>query len=146
MSRKAEQIVGDKLRNALMIVWLASKYDKNLSVSELRRMSGYDSSGLYSAMESGWFKQETEKIVLTDKAVVYLYENLIQTHSLIKTILVYIAIFPLLNLFDWYLITSFNINLFYNPLASIASIILLLLLAFNWYRVVWWTLRRKSDN
>jgi hypothetical protein len=84
MSRDDKQIKGDKLRNAILLVWLASKYDKNLSAAKLRRIIGYDSSGLYSASESGWFKQEKDKIVLTDKANSYLHETLLKPHSNIR--------------------------------------------------------------
>ena len=144
MNKDDIQIVGDKLRNAILIVWLASKYDKQLSASELRRIIGYDSSGLYSASESGWFKQEKDKIVLTDASNSYLHEKLIKPYSIVRTILIYIALFPLINFLDWYLLTSFNINMIYHPLASITSCVFCLLIALNWYRIVWWILKRKG--
>jgi hypothetical protein len=145
MSRDDKQIKGDKLRNAILIVWLASKYDKNLSAAKLRRIIGYDSSGLYSASESGWFKQEKDKIVLTDKANSYLHETLLKPHSNIRTLLIYFAFVPAINFLDWYLLTSFNINMSYHPLVSIAFFILFLLIALNWYRLVWWTFKRKGN-
>lgn len=144
MSKNEDQISGDKLRNAILVIWLASKYDKNLPKSDLRRISGYDSSGLYSAIEAGWFKEEQDKVVLTDKAVSYLKKNIIEFRRVIKILLVFIGFFPLMNFLDWYLLTFKNINLIYEPISSIASTILLLLLALNWYRLEWWFLKRKA--
>ena len=40
-----EEIIGDKLRKALIIVWLANKFDRKIQISKLRRSIGYDSSG-----------------------------------------------------------------------------------------------------
>ena len=71
----APEIVGDKLRKALMIVWLANKFDRNIQISKLRRLIGYDSSGLYSAIDSGWFKEENGRLLLTEKANSYLQKK-----------------------------------------------------------------------
>lgn len=144
MAKSEDQIYGDKLRNAIMVIWLASKYAKNMSKSELRRISGYDSSGLYSAIESGWFREEGNTVILTEKAISYLKRNLLEYRTMIRTLFVFITIFPFINLLDWYLLTFHNINLVYNPLSSIASAIPILLIALNWYRIEWWLIKRKS--
>ena len=141
---KEKEIVGDKLRKALVVVWLANKYDKNIQTAKLRKIIGYDTSGLYSARETGWFKEEEGRLVLTEKAGLYLQENLLLPHIITRRLLSYIAIFPLLNFIQWILLNYFNILLFADPLASLASIALLVLFILNWYRIYWWVLKRKK--
>lgn len=145
MSNSEPEIVGDKLRNAILVVWLASKFDKNTSKSELRRITSYDSSGLYSAIEAGWFKEEQDRLVLTDKAIIYLRKNLVEQRTLSRMLLAILGFFPMMNFADWYMLTFLNVKVIYNPIASIASASLFLIVAFNWYRLEWWTLRRKAN-
>ena len=146
MSDAPEEIIGDKLRKALIIVWLANKFDRKIQISKLRRLIGYDSSGLYSAMDSGWFKEENGRLLLTEKANSYLQKNLLTTHSLIRRLLTYMAVFPLINLFQWFLLTYYNLYLVFNPYGLLAAIFILFFFAMNWYRIYWWLIKTKNSE
>ena len=140
----APEIVGDKLRKALMIVWLANKFDRKIQLSKLRRLIGYDSSGLYSAIDSGWFKEENGRLLLTEKANSYLQKKLLTTHNLIRSLLTYMAVLLLGNLFQWFLLTYYGVYLVFTPYALLAVIFILLFLVINWYRFCWWLIKTKK--
>jgi len=97
-------------------------------------------------MDSGWFKEENGRLLLTEKANSYLQKNLLTTHSLIRRLLTYMAVFPLINLFQWFLLTYYNLYLVFNPYGLLAAIFILFFFAMNWYRIYWWLIKTKNSE
>jgi len=143
MSNEPE-IVGDKLRKAIFIVWLSNKFEKGISRAELRRLSGYKSSGLYSAKEEGWFTENDKgKLGLAPEAELYLEKNLISPHKIIKLLLSYLLLFISLLIIQEFLVLKYEMLLRFNIFGStIAAIILILIIVF-WYRIFWFLEKRS---
>lgn len=140
------RIKGDKLRKAMFVVWLANKFDKGISKSELARLSGYKGTGLYSASEHDWFKEgpDDDMIRLTEKAELYLKENQLKTYDLAKMLFVVMTYFlGLLALQDIFL-DVFNLEFKYEWQHLFPVIIVFIIVIRYFYRIVWYFMKRKK--
>ena len=131
---------GDKLRNAILVIWLANKFEKGISKSELARISGYKGTGLWSASEHDWFIENPEDnmIKLTEKAESYLKKNQLDTFYYARMVLVTIAYLLGILAAQDILMDTFNFALKYEWQHLSLPIIFLILVITNFYRIIWY--------
>jgi len=134
----SSEIVGDKLRKAILIVWFLNKFNDSMPTAMIRRMAGYQGSGVYSAMESGWFREEGGRIELTTEAELYCEKNILPKYKIARMFFIYTAYTLILLLVNEYLIINYGLMLrftFYSVL-----IVFLFIMAFwgFFYRIIWY--------
>lgn len=139
-------VKGDKLREAMRVVWFANKFEKGISTSELSRMSGYSSTGIWSAIEHGWFKEapEDKMIQLTDKGELYLKEKLLTSFELLRMVFALITSFLMFLALQDIFLDVFNIPLKYEWEHLFPSIVFLAVVYYFYYRIVWIVRKRKK--
>ena len=130
------EVRGDLLRKAIFVVWLANRYNKTISVSELTRIAGYSSSGIYSAKETGWLKINGN-VTLPQKRELYLEKNILYYHKAVKQITLSILIFTIMMILQRYAYDQYNIILIGSPILLYTSAIILIFLYIFWYRLLW---------
>lgn len=142
---KEPEIVGDKLRRALFIVWLATKFEKKISIADLRRLSGYSSSGIYSAKEAGWFTENKDGCIrVTDKGELYLEKNQLVVYKSIRQFMVSLLFFLFYLLIQKLSYQYFGILMMSRVSWLIMSMIIILIMIFFWYRIIWFLEKRAT--
>ena len=137
------EVRGDLLRKAIFVVWLANRYNKTISVSELTRIAGYSSSGIYSAKETGWLKINGN-VTLPQKSELYLEKNILYYHKAVKQITLSILIFTIMMILQRYAYDQYNIILIGSPILLYASAIILIFLYIFWYRLLWIVTKNRA--
>ncbi len=140
------RVRGDTLRKAMVVVWLANKFEKGISKSELARISGYKGTGLWSASGHDWFIESPEdKIIkLTEKAELYLKENQLNTFYYARMVFITVAyLLGFLALQD-ILMDAFNYALKYEWQYLSPAIIFCILVITYFYRILWYFTKRKK--
>ena len=140
---EGSEIKGDKLRRAILIIWLANKFDEQLSISDLRRLCGYTGSGIYSAKEAGWFIEKEGKFIeLSEKGQLYLEKNILVLYRTVKLLIIF-SIFPLsLLLIQKLMYKNLNILLLFNEYSLCIAIILFIFMFIYLYRIMWFFEKR----
>ena len=135
------EIVGDKLRKAILIVWFLNKFNENMPKATIRRMAGYQGSGIYSAMESGWFKEEQGKIILTTEAELYCEKKILTNLKIVQFFFIYAAYTLALLIVNEYLIIKFGIMIRFNFYTTSIAFIIIIAFWFLFYRIMWYMLK-----
>ena len=138
-------IKGDKLRDAIFIVWLANKFDRDIQTADLRRLSGYAGSGMYGGKESGWFTEnEKGSLGLTEKGELYLRTKLLGSHDIVRGLFLYVALTFLMMLIQNYLYYEYNYTLIYKRTTLALASTTFILFYLVWYRFNWFFIKRKT--
>ena len=141
----APELVGDKLRQAILIVWFLNKFNENISTAAIRKMAGYEGSGIYSAMESGWFKVENGVITLSPDAELVCEKKILPKFKIARTFILYLAYTPLLLILNEYLVRKYSLMLRFNYEVTLVTIFVALICWLFFYRIAWFNIKRKKE-
>jgi len=137
--KKPVEARGDKFRKFLFAVWLANKYEKNISTVNLGKIAGFKGPGGPQAIkESRWVKEDINLgISLTKKGESYLKDNILYIHKAIRQILQSFLVFILLMIIQRYMYDSFGIILIGNFWFLVLSALIIIVIHVFWYRLLW---------
>lgn len=141
---EAPEIVGDKLRNAILIVWFLNKFNEDISTAAIRKMAGYEGSGVYSAMDRGWFIVESGVIKLTPAAELYCEKKILPRFKIARVFILFLAYTPLLLLLNEYLIRTYGLMLRFNYEVMLVTIFVAFFCWLFFYQLVWYNVKRKK--
>ena len=140
------EIPGDKLRNAILIVWFLNKFNETMPIASIRRMAGYQSSGIYSARESGWFREEGGKIVLTSEAELYCEKNILNKFKVVRIFALYAAYTLGILMINEYLILNHGKMLRFNIYSTFFAFIFIVIFGVFFYRFIWIFQKYRAQN
>jgi len=131
------EIGGGKLRKAILIVWFLNRFNKKMSTSAIRKMVGYQGSGLYSAMEGGWFKEVEGNIRLTPKAERVCKTEILPKYNIARMFGFYIFYTMFLLFINEYIIINYEHMFRFNLYVSLFGMFFGLVFFSFFYRIIW---------
>jgi hypothetical protein len=146
MSEDTLALKGDKLRDALFVVWLANRYHDELSIADLAKISGYKSTGVYSAKEEGWFIEESGVIKLSEQGKSYVKNYVLKGLNSQLLLIYYLFLLALVLFVQSVAFRYYGLLIMPDPLGTgIGLAVILFLIAF-YYRLYWIILKRKKNR
>ncbi len=139
------RIKGDKLRRAIVLTWLSIRFNDPIPRAQLRRMCGYESSGIYTAITNGWFAEEKGDLVLTEKSNEVIDDFKIDhaSNKMILCMLIVLFFVFLVQNIMWY---EYEIPLILGRRTILLTMGMLTMVNWFWYRIIWIAEKRLSPQ